>query len=69
MPSGSVRPATPAWCSTTAISVTAKASRRQLLYIGMQLADWAAAMAYAQTPGAIDQKRIGLWGTFFSGGT
>ena len=42
---------------------------RQLLDIGMQLADWAAAMAYAQTPGAIDQKRIGLWGTSFGGGT
>ena len=41
---------------------------RQLLDIGMQLADWAAAVAYARTLDGIDGSRIGLWGTSFSGG-
>ncbi|HTQ21051.1 alpha/beta hydrolase [Mycobacterium sp.] len=41
---------------------------RQLLDIGMQLADWAAAVAYARTLDGIDDSRIGLWGTSFSGG-
>ena len=41
---------------------------RQLLDIGMQLADWAAAVAYARTLAGIDHSRIGLWGTSFGGG-
>ncbi|ETW26016.1 alpha/beta hydrolase [Mycobacterium gastri] len=41
---------------------------RQLLDIGMQLADWTAAVAYARTIEGIDQSRIGLWGTSFGGG-
>ena len=41
---------------------------RQLLDIGMQLADWAAAVAYARTLDGIDHDRIGLWGTSFGGG-
>lgn len=41
---------------------------RQVLDIGMQLADWAAAVAYARTLAGIDPDRIGLWGTSFGGG-
>jgi len=41
---------------------------RQLLDIGMQLADWAAAVDYARTLPGIDHSRIGLWGTSFGGG-
>jgi dienelactone hydrolase len=41
---------------------------RQLLDIKMQLADWAAAVAYARTLPGIDHSRIGLWGTSFAGG-
>ncbi|ORB75126.1 alpha/beta hydrolase [Mycobacterium scrofulaceum] len=41
---------------------------RQLLDIGMQLADWAAAVAYARTLPGIDPRRIALWGTSFAGG-
>jgi dienelactone hydrolase len=41
---------------------------RQLLDIRMQLADWAAAVAYARTLPGIDRGRIGLWGTSFAGG-
>lgn len=41
---------------------------RQLLDIGMQLADWAAAVTYARTLPAIDPDRIALWGTSFAGG-
>jgi uncharacterized protein len=41
---------------------------RQVLDIGMQLADWAAAVAYARTVDGIDHSRIGLWGTSFGGG-
>ncbi|BBY06545.1 alpha/beta hydrolase [Mycobacterium noviomagense] len=41
---------------------------RQLLDIGMQLQDWAAAVAYARTLPGVDDQRIGLWGTSFSGG-
>ncbi len=41
---------------------------RQLLDIGMQLADWAAAVAYARTLPGIDRHRIALWGTSFGGG-
>lgn len=38
---------------------------RQLLDIRRQLADWAAAIAYART---LDSERIALWGSSFSGG-
>ncbi|WP_375483347.1 alpha/beta hydrolase [uncultured Mycobacterium sp.] len=41
---------------------------RQLLDIGMQLQDWAAAVAYGRTLAGIDAHRLGLWGTSFSGG-
>jgi uncharacterized protein len=41
---------------------------RQLLDIKMQLADWAAAVAYARTLSGVDSDRIGLWGTSFAGG-
>ncbi len=41
---------------------------RQLIDIGMQLADWAAAVAYARTFPGIDHSRIALWGTSFGGG-
>lgn len=41
---------------------------RQLLDIGLQLADWAAAVAYARTIPGVDTSRIALWGTSFSGG-
>jgi dienelactone hydrolase len=41
---------------------------RQLLDIGLQLADWSAAVAYARTLEGIDHNRIGLWGTSFGGG-
>lgn len=41
---------------------------RQLLDVGMQLADWAAAVDYAQTLTGVDPARIGLWGTSFGGG-
>lgn len=41
---------------------------RQVLDIGMQLADWAAAVAYARTLPGIDTDRIALWGTSFAGG-
>jgi len=41
---------------------------RQVLDVGMQLADWAAAVAYARTLDGIDQDRIALWGTSFGGG-
>lgn len=41
---------------------------RQLLDIRMQLADWAAAVAYARTLPDIDHGRIALWGTSFGGG-
>ncbi len=41
---------------------------RQLLDVGMQLADWAAAVSYARTLDGIDHGRIGLWGTSFGGG-
>jgi uncharacterized protein len=41
---------------------------RQVLDIKMQLADWAAAVAYARTLSGVDPERIGLWGTSFAGG-
>ena len=47
---------------------TSEGEPRQLLDIKLQLADWAAAIAYARTLAAIDAERIALWGTSFSGG-
>lgn len=41
---------------------------RQVLDVGLQLADWAAAVAYARTLPGIDHRRIALWGTSFAGG-
>src|SRR5438093_2188085 len=41
---------------------------RQLLDIERQLADWAAALAYARSLDGIDSERIALWGTSFGGG-
>lgn len=41
---------------------------RQLLDVGMQLADWAAAVDFAHTLSGVDPARIGLWGTSFGGG-
>lgn len=41
---------------------------RQLLDIRMQLQDWTVAAAFARTLPGIDARRIGLWGTSFSGG-
>jgi pimeloyl-ACP methyl ester carboxylesterase len=41
---------------------------RQVLDIGRQLDDWAAALAYARTLDEIDSSRIALWGTSFGGG-
>ena len=41
---------------------------RQVLDVGLQLADWAAAVAYARTLPGIDPNRISLWGTSFGGG-
>ncbi|MEZ5644122.1 MAG: alpha/beta fold hydrolase [Burkholderiaceae bacterium] len=41
---------------------------RQLLSIGRQLADWKAAVAHTRRLPGVDARRIGLWGTSFSGG-
>ncbi len=41
---------------------------RQLLDIGRQLADWAAAVAWIREQPGIDPDRIALWGSSFSGG-
>ena len=41
---------------------------RQLLDIGRQLADWAAAIAYVRTLEGIEHERIALWGSSFGGG-
>jgi len=41
---------------------------RQLLDIGRQLADWAAAIAYARGREDLDKNRLTLWGTSFAGG-
>ncbi|ORA19017.1 alpha/beta hydrolase [Mycobacterium arosiense] len=41
---------------------------RQVLDVGLQLADWAEAVAYAQTLPGIDRDRIALWGTSFAEG-
>lgn len=41
---------------------------RQLIDVGMQLDDWAAAVAYGRTIPGIDANRIAVWGTSFGGG-
>lgn len=41
---------------------------RQLLDIGRQLDDWAAAIAYARSLKTVDASRVVLWGTSFGGG-
>lgn len=41
---------------------------RQVLNIGTQLEDWAAAVRYASVVPGIDHRRIVLWGTSFGGG-
>jgi len=41
---------------------------RQLLDIGRQLQDWAAAVAYARDREELDRDRLTLWGTSFAGG-
>jgi dienelactone hydrolase len=41
---------------------------RQVLDVGLQLADWAAAVDFAHTVSGVDPHRIGLWGTSFGGG-
>jgi uncharacterized protein len=41
---------------------------RQVVRIGDQLADWQAAIAYAQTMPGVDPKKIAVWGFSASGG-
>lgn len=41
---------------------------RQLLSVRRQLADWAAAIAYARSLPEIDADRVVVWGTSFGGG-
>jgi uncharacterized protein len=41
---------------------------RQLIDIGLQLDDWTAAIACARTREEVDETRIALWGSSFSGG-
>lgn len=41
---------------------------RQLLDVGMQLADWRAALAFARTLPGVDPERVVAWGTSFAGG-
>lgn len=41
---------------------------RQVIHVGRQLQDWAAAVAHARTLPNVDPARIALWGTSFSGG-
>jgi uncharacterized protein len=41
---------------------------RQLLDIGRQLDDWAAAIAYARSLKTVGRSRVVLWGTSFGGG-
>jgi dienelactone hydrolase len=41
---------------------------RQLLEIGRQLEDWAAAIAFVRSLPDVDTNRIALWGTSFAGG-
>src|SRR5919201_735763 len=41
---------------------------RQLLDIGRQLEDWAAAVAFARGLEGVDRARVALWGTSFGAG-
>ena len=41
---------------------------RQLLDIGRQLEDWAAALAYARSLDGVDAGRVAVWGSSFAGG-
>jgi uncharacterized protein len=41
---------------------------RQVLDVGLQLEDWTAAIACARTRDEVDETRIALWGSSFSGG-
>src|SRR5207302_4500007 len=41
---------------------------RQLIAIGEQLEDYAAAIAYARSLPGVDPARIAVWGTSYSGG-
>ncbi|MGH3622186.1 MAG: alpha/beta hydrolase [Sciscionella sp.] len=41
---------------------------RQLLDVGRQLADWRAAIVWTRAQSEVDESRIALWGTSFSGG-
>lgn len=41
---------------------------RQLLDVGMQHADWRAALAFARTLPGVDPERVVAWGTSFAGG-
>ena len=41
---------------------------RQLVYVGRQLDDWRAAIAYLRGRPEVDAERIALWGSSFSGG-
>jgi fermentation-respiration switch protein FrsA (DUF1100 family) len=41
---------------------------RQLLDIGRQLEDWAAALAYARSLEGVDRERVAIWGSSFAGG-
>jgi dienelactone hydrolase len=41
---------------------------RQLISMERQLADWAAAIAFARTAPGVDAERVGLWGCSLAGG-
>lgn len=41
---------------------------RQLVSVPRQLADWAAALAFARRQAGVDPRRVALWGSSFSGG-
>ena len=47
---------------------TSDGEPRQLLDIQRQLRDWRAAIDFARSLDAVDARRIGLWGSSFSGG-
>ena len=41
---------------------------RELLSMEMELADWAAALAYARSMDEVDNERIAIWGSSMAGG-
>ncbi len=41
---------------------------RQVIDIGEQRQDWAAALRYARSLDSVDTERVGIWGTSFGGG-